>query len=163
MNMQQWPFEVPDCIMPLSVQGGLQDNRVSFEPEVGPPIERPRSSWAPEIYSLDMRLMTVVQFEDFQRWYRNTLRHGVLPFEFYHPITRQRGAWRIVKGSPPYQVTKQRRASPGARCIGVSFSITSFPVDVPDGFLLQENGDYILQENGDRIVIQPGVPFDGGA
>ncbi|OWJ73879.1 hypothetical protein, partial [Haematobacter missouriensis] len=117
MNIQQWPFEVPDCIMPLSVEGGLQDNRVSFEPEVGPPVERPRSSWAPEVYSLDMRLMTVAQFVAFETWYRTTLRYGVLPFEFSHPITRKRSAWKIVKGSPPYQVSKQRRAAPDTRCI----------------------------------------------
>ena len=161
MIVRQWPFEVPDCIMPLSPQGGLQDNRVSFEPEVGPAIERPKSSWAPEVYSLDMRLMAVGQFMEFQTWYRTTLRYGVLPFEFAHPITRERSAWKIVKGNPPYSVSKQRRAAPGARCIAVSFSVTSFPVDIPPGYLLQENGDYVLQENGDRIIVQEGVPFDG--
>ncbi|OWJ78424.1 hypothetical protein CDV49_08285 [Haematobacter genomosp. 1] len=141
----------------------MQDNRVSFEPEVGVAIERPKTSWAPEVYSVELRLLTIPQFEAFQRWYKLDLHHGVLPFEFYHPITRVRSAWKIVKGSPPYSVAKTRRAAPGAKCIALSFSIVSFPVSIPDGYLLQESGDYVLQEDGGRIIVDPGSPFDVGA
>lgn len=157
-----WPYGVPDCIMPLSPQGGLQDNRVSFEPDVGPAIERPKSSWAPDVYSVQLVLISVPQFAEFERWYRSDLRHGVLPFEFRHPITKARSAWKIVKGNPAYQVTKPRlQQKAETRCISLSFTITAFPAGVPDGYLLQENGDYVLQENGDRIIVQEGVSFDG--
>ncbi|WP_276862340.1 hypothetical protein, partial [Haematobacter missouriensis] len=126
----QWPFGVPDCIMPLSPQGGLQDARVSFEPEVGPAIERPKATWTPDVYSVQLVLISVPQFQAFERWYKNDLRQGVLPFEFYHPITKARSAWKIVKGDPAYQVSKPRlRQKPDTRCIALSFSIMSFPAD----------------------------------
>lgn len=150
--------------MPLSPQGGLQNNRVSFDPEVGPSVERPKTTWTPEIYSVQLALISVPQFVIFERWYKRDLRFGVLPFEWVHPVTRARGAWKFVKGDPAYQVSKPRlRQHPDTRCISLSFTVTSFPVDVPPGYLLQENGDYLLQENGDRIIIQDAEPFDATA
>lgn len=123
-----WPTGVPSCIEPLSPQGGMQDNRLSFETDSRmPPIERPLSSWTPEVYSVEMVPMSIDQFNEFQRWYRDDLSFGVMPFKWRHPITGVASAWKIVKGDPPYQVRKIGTIPRGSnlRRIGVSFTIMS--------------------------------------
>lgn len=163
-NVVLWPDGVPDCLSPLSPQGGLRDNRYSFETdEPHPPIERPMSSWTPEVYSVELSPLSRDQFVVFQNWYRNALAYGVHPFAMRHPITLALSAWKFVKASPPYQVRKIGLLPDGStkRRIVLSFSIMSFPADVPAVYLHQEEGDLVLQEQEDRIVLRDGVPFDG--
>lgn len=125
-----WPASVPACIMPLSPEGGLRDNRYSFETDSKmPPIERPAGSWTPEIYAVDLSPISGPQFEAFQDWYRDDLRFGVLPFHFTHPITGAPGVWKIVKDEPPYRVRRLLNTPRGSdrRHIGLSFSLMSWP------------------------------------
>lgn len=159
-----WPLDVPACIMPLSPQGGLRDNRLSFETDSKmPPIERPAGSWAPEVYSVDLTPISVPQFRVFQDWYRHDLRYGVYPFRWAHPITGDVSPWKIVKADPPYQVRRLLNFRPDSdrRCIGLSFTVMSWAGSFEPGFLLQEQGDLILQEQGDRIIISDGYEFRG--
>lgn len=130
-----WPDGVPSCIMPMSPSGGLRDNRYSFETDnSGPPKERPASSWAPEVYSVVLTPLSRSQFQTFQDWYANVLAYGSEPFVFPHPITGDEGVWKIVKNSPPYEVSKVGRMPIGTdrRRISLSFSIMSLPFSVPE-------------------------------
>ncbi len=159
-----WPDGVPSCIMPLSPQGGLRDNRLSFETDSRmPPIERPLSSWAPEVYSVELAPISLDQFVLFQAWYKGPLRYGVYPFVWLHPITKVVSPWKIVKGEPPYQVKKVGHIPNGSarRRISLAFSVMSWPGNVAPGYLLQEQADLILQEEGSRIIVQDGYRFDG--
>jgi hypothetical protein len=127
-----WPVGVPDCIMPLSPQGGIRDNRYSFETDSKmPPIERPTSSWTPEVYSVDLAPLSVEQFSLFQAWYAETLAFGTLPFNWAHPITGTASVWKIVKADPPYRVSKAGLipSGSGKRRVTLSFSIMSWPGD----------------------------------
>lgn len=163
VTVADWPEGVPECIFPLSPQGGLRDTRLSFETDSRlPPIERPAASWAPEVYVVDLVSLTITQFQVFQAWYRNTLAYGSLPFKLDHPITRARMAWKIVKDDPPYRVTKTRLIRPGAatRGIGITFSIMSQALSFDPDFMRQENGDLVQQENGDLIILRDGHDFD---
>lgn len=128
-----WPAGVPSCVMPMSPQGGLRDNRLSFETdEATTPVERPRTSWAPELYQVTMVPMDRAMFQAFQAWFRGPLAYGSLPFVMDHPITREPTVWRIVKGDPPYQVSKVlTMGRPDVRGISVSFGIQSMPLAVP--------------------------------
>lgn len=128
-----WPAGVPSCVMPMSPQGGLRDNRLSFEADDAvTPVERPRTSWAPELYQVTMVPMDRAMFQAFQDWFRGPLAYGSLPFVMDHPITRQPTVWRIVKGDPPYQVSKVlAMRSADVRGISVSFGIQSMPLAVP--------------------------------
>lgn len=164
VDVIDWPDGVPACIMPMSPQGGLRDNRYSFETDAPyPPIERPMTSWTPEVYSVELVPLSVAQFEAFQTWYRGPLRYGVLPFKWWHPITKTRAAWKIVKGDPPYQVAKSGRIpfGSGQRRIKLTFSVMSFPASFPPDFLSQEASDLISQESGDRIIVNEGFVFSG--
>ena len=125
-----WPSGVPSCIMPLSPQGGLRDNRLSFETDSKmPPIERPLTSWTPEVYSVELTPLSLDQFSLFQSWYQHDLRFGVHAFRWDHPITKSPGLWKIVKGDPPYQVSKIGPIPDGSgrRRVGVSFTVMSVP------------------------------------
>lgn len=125
-----WPEGVPQCIMPLSPQGGLRDNRYSFETDSKmPPIERPLSSWTPEVYSVELSPISLEQFGLFQTWYKVSLRFGVYPFLWLHPITKVSMPWKIVKADPPYQVRKAGMTPAGSakRRVSLSFSIMSWP------------------------------------
>lgn len=125
-----WPADVPSCIMPLSPIGGLRDNRLSFAPDSPvAPVERPATSWAPEVYQVDLVPMSMEQFSLFQDWYRRDLAYGVRPFEMSHPILKTPCAWRIVKADPPYQVRKVLAVrNERARGIVVSMTIQSLPI-----------------------------------
>lgn len=133
MTPVDWPDGVPSCFQPQSAQGGYRDNRYSFETDSKiTPIERPASSWTPEVYSGSLSPMTVSQFEAFQAWFTGDLAFGTVPFNFDHPITGTPGIWRIVKADPPYRVSKVGRIPSGsnARRIELQFSIMSWPGEV---------------------------------
>lgn len=130
VTIAPWHDEVPFCIEPMSPQGGLRDNRYSFDTDSQmPPIERPVSSWAPEVYSVELVKMSVEQFTIFQSWYTNTIRMGTMPFWFPHPITGAIGAWKIMKADPPYQVRKVGLIprDSGRRRVSISFTLMSWP------------------------------------
>lgn len=161
-----WPAGVPTCIVPMSASGGLRDNRYSFETESKmPPIERPMTSWTPEVYQVELVAQSLDQFRLFQAWYKNDLRYGVYPFVWSHPITGDVGAWKIVKNDPPYQVSKLGNIPLGSdrRRIRVTFSVMSWPATVLPLYMAQEDTDLILQETGgsDRILVRDGVIFSG--
>lgn len=164
VTVLDWPELVPSCIMPLSPQGGLRDNRYSFETDSRmPPIERPASSWTPEVYSVELSPISLPQFEAFQAWYKDSLRFGVYPFKFNHPITKALSAWKIVKADPPYQVRKIGLIQNGSdkRRISLSFTLMSWAGNIDPEFLLQEQSDLILQEQSDLIIVNDGVEFSG--
>ena len=165
VTVHEWPTAVPDCIYPLSPQGGVKANRYSFETDSpAPPIERPIHTWAPEQYTVDLVPMSLSAFEVFQTWFRGTLGYGVSPFRFKHPITKEYKSWRFVNSDPPYQVTKSRlipNDRPNRRAIKLTFSIMSMPYSFPADFLIQEGVDEILQEQSDKIIIRDGFSFTG--
>lgn len=138
-----WPADVPGCIGPLSPAGGLRDNRLSFDPDSPvAPIERPATSWSPEVYQIELAPMSLDQFARFQDWYRHSLAYGVRPFAMPHPVLRTPGAWRIVRADPPYQVRKVlAMRSERARGIIVSMTIRSVPGGAPDWWALYRGED----------------------
>lgn len=133
VDVVSWHAGVPLCIEPMSAQGGLRDNRHSFETDSKmPPIERPATSWTPEVYSVELVKLSVEQFSLFQHWYVSDIRMGTLPFWFPHPVTGAIGAWKIMKADPPYQVRKVGMIPSGShrRRISVSFTLMSWPGSV---------------------------------
>lgn len=153
------PWPLPDLAPTFleSAQGGLVDNRLSFDADLPmPPIERPMTSWAPEVFSVTLGMMCLEDYQTFQNWYRKDLRYGVHPFKWFHPITGQVSPWKIVKASPPFEV---RRVAP--EVVIVSFSVMSWPGSFPPGFLEQEEDGLVLQEQDDRIVVADGYTFNG--
>lgn len=117
-----WLPEINPCRIIVGARGGPQDNRVSFEPEVGDPIERPRTTGYAETFSIALPSMTVATYEAFETWFRSETKGGALPFVFRHPITTAVVRARIVKGQPPF--TAQRA---GSNRVSVQTSIMTLP------------------------------------
>ena len=145
-SIVQWPVGVPSCFMPDNVQGGPRNNRYSFETDSeSVPIERPRYSWATEVYDVELTPLSNSQFILFRAWFRDDLKHGTRPFAHDHPVTGIPSAWRIVSSDPAYQVQRSRMPDAYSRGIRVSFKVQSMPFDVAD----------VLSDFGGLLVVVP--------
>lgn len=159
-----WPAAVPSCVLPLATSGGPRDNRLSFDTEDKmPPIERPLSSWTPDVYSVELVPISEAQFAVFEAWFKNDLRFGVYPFKWAHPVTRVLSPWKFVKADPAYTVRKSRRTPRGSgiRGISISFTVMSWAGSFGPTYVLQEGVDDVLQEQADRILESEGFTFNG--
>lgn len=103
MNVAFWPTSLPQKPL-VSYSGGFMDNRASFIPQVGAPIERPLTTGAPEIYDVSFRSLTLSEYGTFKAWFKTELGLGVKPFIFRDPLTQEPGWYKIMKGDPPFQV-----------------------------------------------------------
>lgn len=127
-----WPNTVPACFMPDSPSGGPKPNRYSFQSDSDAvPIERPRYSFATEVYDVELTPLSVAQFQDFQDWFRDDLAFGTKPFAHGHPVTGVVGAWKFVSADPAYRVQRGRMTSGNPRGIQVSFKMQSVPWSAP--------------------------------
>jgi len=117
-----WPPFVSDQAAANGTSGGLQDNLVSFSPEIGPPLQRSRTSIAPEIWDITLVPQNVGQYQTFVDWFRNDIANGALAFDFPHPATRQAGEWRIMPANPPFRVVPVD---------GLKYSISFQIIEVP--------------------------------
>lgn len=99
-----WPAILPQAPLLQGLSGGPQDVRASFQPEIGPPIERPRTTAEIEIWNMPLPPMTGAQYATFEAFWRDTLAMGTLPFVWKHPVTGAVGRWKIMAGQPAYAV-----------------------------------------------------------
>lgn len=102
MSVVAWPAGVPSRIR-LPFSGGPQESRAAFEPEIGGPITRRKTTVAPEVYDFIMEPLTRSEFIAWRAWFRDTLNYGQNDFSLSHPLTGSDGTWRIMPGSQPYQ------------------------------------------------------------
>lgn len=98
-----WPATLPQRAL-ADIEETVTSPKVSFDPEVGPPIERRRASiWTSQFpISFVMTAEQTVTFEDFAR---STLAGGTLPFTMRHPRTCQEVSVKIV-GDPLYRIQR---------------------------------------------------------
>lgn len=78
-----WPESLPQCFL-VGYGEGVGDNLGEYQPDVGPPITRRRSTSAPRPLSGSMR-MTRAQLATFRNFFEVTLDHGALTFAFPDP------------------------------------------------------------------------------
>ena len=141
MTTVSWPLGLPS-IVEVTASGGPQPSKASFQPDVGPAIERPRSTLAPELFDMVLPALTTAQYTTFADWVKNDLKFGVLPFVFRHPLLVRFSQWRLAGEGSPYTVSY---FSPGH----VSIQFSAMEIDpnppwaasvddtlqFPDGFL----------------------------
>lgn len=96
-----WPSELP---APLRNGWGEQSqpNRVSFPPEIGPPITRRRSTVRTRVSTMTFR-MSSAQLEAFVVFFENDLKDGSLRFTMAHPVTSVGETWKIEDGTWAYE------------------------------------------------------------
>lgn len=102
--MAPWPGTVNQLTYRNGYQQTPERNVVTFQPEVGPPIERRRSSISTEIVSCSGR-GTLTEFNNLMTFYRTTLKDGVDTFTRTHPLN---GGTVTCKFMEPPALTDRR-------------------------------------------------------
>lgn len=104
MSDPVWPEGLP-AAQRVGVTGGPQDNAVSFKPEVGPSIDRRRTSGAFKTYSVELPAMLPEVYDQFVTFVTDTLKDGILPFTWYDPFEREDRRFKFVRKSPLWSET----------------------------------------------------------
>jgi hypothetical protein len=99
-----WPDTLPRYAK-VGRSGGPQSNVVSFQPEIGPSIDRRRASLALRRYQVELPPMTQSERDVFVTFFEETLHDGVLPFTFWDPFSDGDRLFRFVPADPPYVET----------------------------------------------------------
>jgi len=91
---QQWPSTLQQLLSEANFGYQIADTALRTDMDIGPQkvrrrFTRPVNSLTGSIY------LTTDQFTTFYNFYNTTLGGGVLPFEFYHPITKELNNWRF--------------------------------------------------------------------
>ncbi|WP_336802480.1 hypothetical protein [Kaistia sp. MMO-174] len=116
-----WPLanrKSPDA---ASYSEAPQSNRITFEPEIGPTIDRRRGTAAGTMLNIQFTGITDDERETFEDWYRSTLYDGVLPFVWVDPIRGTSASFRFTKD------TYELRPHPGAEYHDLSFQLYRLP------------------------------------
>lgn len=105
--MVAWPATLPQAAS-LGGAGELQSNVVSFTPEVGPPIERRRSSIVNRTHEISFAALTQAQYETFVQFFDVDLFSGTLPFDWVNPMTDAPARVKIVQRQGERAYSEQR-------------------------------------------------------
>lgn len=94
-----WPSDIPK--QPLQGQWGYtpQSNKVSFQPEIGPSIDRRRGTSAGKNWTATFS-MSRAQVSIFEAFFETTLASGVLPFNMNHPLLCVPAKFKFDKEQP---------------------------------------------------------------
>lgn len=96
--MEAWPVDVPQDASVSGYGESPSRNVASFAPDVGPPIDRRRSSVATSEISCSF-IFDDDQTNSLMAFYRDTIKDGTLPFTRTHPRTGD-GAVMKFKDAP---------------------------------------------------------------
>lgn len=93
-----WPYDVNQLVSRRSYGERPERNVASWQPEVGPPSERRRSSVTSSQLQFSGRV-TDAEWASLMTFYRTTLRDGALPFCRTQPLTGVTGKFKFTE--PP--------------------------------------------------------------
>ena len=116
--MKYWLWD--DVSPNLSSTGGPVDQSVSFNPDLGVPISRPRTTAVIENWSTPVTFLTRDQFAEFEAWFRDDLKQGILPFVWRHPSNDAVRSMRIIPAT--YQSSYS-----GGEWVQVSLNVMILP------------------------------------
>lgn len=95
MSVPNWPSTLPQFPQrPLS--GGLQDSRARFDPEYGPPIDRPRTTADVEVYDAVFRNLRLTALSAFRTFWETDLVRGTRAFAWRDPTYGDPALWKIL-------------------------------------------------------------------
>jgi len=86
MTLPIWPYTLPKAGL-LGVSGGPQSNVLSFDPEIGPSIQRRRSSSNWRTYEIGLSPINAEQRQTFINFFDNLIGSGVKWFRWVDPMT----------------------------------------------------------------------------
>jgi len=80
--------------------GGPQGNKIAFEPEFGPSIDRRKGSFVARHISIELPPLTPGQYALWRTFYYTNLKNGSLPMTFPDPITKTNQRFQFKQGKP---------------------------------------------------------------
>lgn len=105
MTTPVWPATLPQAPLVDSWTGGPQRNKVSFKPEIGPPIVRRRGTSRVVIWEGTFPPFSADQLDDFEEFFATDLKDGTLAFNWTDPVHGDTGLWTFSDDDPPYKVS----------------------------------------------------------
>lgn len=93
-----WPSSFPQRPRRLNWTGGPKDERVRFEPDRGPPLERLGSTAITEEFSATFQNFSTAQRAGFRTWFADDLAQGVQWFAWRDPVLNDVSLWKITAG-----------------------------------------------------------------
>lgn len=90
-----WPANLPQKPLLDSFTHAPQENKVSFQPDVGPPIERRRGTAKMHEYKVEFPPINAEELAVFETWFEDDLADGVLHYLWAHPVTGVTYKWKI--------------------------------------------------------------------
>lgn len=81
MPAETWPIGFPQKLLREDNSGRLGDGLIETQPDIGPPISRPRSTAVVDELAGSV-LLTEAQLGQLKTFFRVTLAQGALPFYF---------------------------------------------------------------------------------
>jgi len=115
-----WPTTLPSRPLSSSIGWEPQDNKVSFQPDVGPSIDRRRSSAVAFEYSAKFPAITAAQVAIFETFHGTTLADGTLHYLWNRPEDAVSYKWKIESyqftglGAGWHELTATLNRLPGA-------------------------------------------------
>lgn len=102
-----WPSEPTDDFpeaLPYGslngASGGPQGNKIAFEPEFGPSIDRRKGSYTARYISIELPPLTAGQYATWQNFYHTFLKNGSIPMTYPDPITKAEHTFQFKQGKP---------------------------------------------------------------
>lgn len=100
MAAATWPASLPQELNIDSVEGELPTGAVRADTDSGPAFQRQRFTAAPEPFT-GVIWIDGTQYATLLSFWRDTLAHGALAFDWKHPITEASAELQFQVGSPP--------------------------------------------------------------
>jgi hypothetical protein len=118
-----WPASLPQTPRRGEFSGGPRDERVRFEPDRGPPIERQGVTAETSLFQATFPQLKPAQVATFEAFFRTTLARGVLPFAWRDPLTGLAWEWKVAGG----QGNAYSLSSRGATLVDLSVQMMRMP------------------------------------
>lgn len=101
-----WPASLPQTPRRGAWMGGAQEARAIFQPEVGPPMVRRRTTADTYLFDASFPNLSTAQRAAFESFWVDDLRGGSLPFVMRDPVTQTAARWMISGGgAAPFTLT----------------------------------------------------------
>ena len=101
--MATWPSTLPQKIQQQNFQLQAPQGAIRTDMETGKPFQRQRFTAAVQPFSAQIWVDST-QYTTLLNFWKNTLGHGALEFDWEHPITGEAAKIRFVANEPP-QIT----------------------------------------------------------
>lgn len=123
MSLPAWPATLPQAPDRRSWTGGPREDRAVFEPDLGPPMLRARTTVDTTVWTATFPRLTFAQVETFRAFWHDDLRRGTLPFLWVDPVFGDEARWIIgAGGDRPWTIR-----SSGGRYFDLSLTLVRLP------------------------------------